>query len=78
MLDAIAGFFNTALGFIYLNFSGQNYAVAIIILTILVKLVTFPLNNKQIQSAKRMQAVQPEIKRLQEKYKNDKEKQTRR
>ncbi len=75
MIDSIAGFFNTALSYIYNNFSGHNYAVAIIILTLLVKIITYPLNNQQIQSAKRMQAIQPEIKRLQEKYKNDKQKQ---
>ncbi len=77
MIDSIAGFFNTALSYIYVNFSGHNYAVAILILTILVKIVTFPLNNQQIQSAKRMQAIQPEIKRVQEKHKNDKEKQNK-
>ncbi len=77
MIDSIAGFFNTALSYIYMNISGHNYAVAILILTLLVKIVTLPLNNQQIQSAKRMQAIQPEIKRVQEKYKNDKEKQNK-
>ena len=73
MLDAIAQFFSVVISFIY-NIV-PNLGVAIIIMTILVKLVTFPLNNKQIQSAKNMQKLQPEMKKLQEKYKNDKEKQ---
>ncbi|UNC93730.1 YidC/Oxa1 family membrane protein insertase [Candidatus Contubernalis alkaliaceticus] len=51
-----------------------NYGVAIIILTIIVKVITFPLTNKQLQSTKAIQEIQPEIKKLQEKYKNDKEK----
>ncbi len=73
MIDAIAQFFSVVISFIY-NLV-PNLGVAIIIMTLLVKLVTFPLNNKQIQSAKNMQKLQPEMKKLQEKYKNDKEKQ---
>ena len=73
MIDAIAQFFAALISFIYQYV--PNLGLAIIIMTVLVKLVTFPLNNKQIQSAKRMQKLQPEMKKLQEKYKNDKEKQ---
>ncbi len=57
----------------FYNLTG-NYGIAIIILTLIVKVITFPLTQKQIQSAKAIQDVQPEIKKLQEKYKNDKEK----
>ncbi len=52
----------------------NNYGLAIILLTVLVNIVTFPLTRKQIQSSKRLQQIQPELKKLQEKYKNDKEK----
>jgi len=75
MIDAIAQFFGVVLSFIYEYI--PNFGIAIIIMTILVKLVTFPLNNKQIQSAKRMQLMQPEMKKIQEKYKDDKEKQNK-
>lgn len=51
-----------------------NYGVAIIILTIIVKIITFPLTHKQLQSTKAIQEIQPEVKKLQEKYKDDKEK----
>lgn len=51
-----------------------NYALAIVSLTLLVRIVTWPLTNKQLSSAKAIQSLQPEIKKLQEKYKNDKEK----
>ncbi|MDY6825856.1 MAG: YidC/Oxa1 family membrane protein insertase [Bacillota bacterium] len=75
MIDAIAQFFGVVLSFIYEYI--PNFGAAIIIMTVLVKLVTFPLNNKQIQSAKRMQLMQPEMKKIQEKYKDDKEKQNK-
>ena len=51
-----------------------NYGVAIILLTLLVKLVLLPLTIKQTRSMIAMQKIQPEIKKLQEKYKDDKEK----
>jgi YidC/Oxa1 family membrane protein insertase len=75
MIDAIAQFFGGLLTYIYGIV--PNFGAAIIIMTILVKLVTFPLNNKQIQSAKRMQQLQPEMKKIQAKYKDDKEKQNK-
>lgn len=51
-----------------------SYAVAIIILTILIKVVLFPLSVKQMKSMKSMQMIQPEMQNLQKKYKKDKEK----
>ncbi len=72
MISAIADFLNIILTFFY-NLTG-NYGVAIILLTILTRIVTLPLTNKQMASAKAMQELQPEIKKLQEKYKNDKNK----
>lgn len=75
MIQSIAEFFNVILSQIYIWV--PNLGVTIVIFTILVKLATFPLNNQQIKSAKRMQELQPEIKKIQQKYKNDKEKQNR-
>ena len=54
-----------------------NWGIAIILLTILVKLMMFPLGRKQALMAQRTQALQPYLKEIQEKYKDDKEKQTR-
>jgi len=51
-----------------------NYGVAIIILTIIVRVVLFPLTFKGMKSMKRMQQLTPRMKKLQEKYKNKKEK----
>lgn len=49
------------------------YAIAVIITTIIFKLILLPLTLKQMKSMKEMQKIQPLIKQLQEKYKNDKE-----
>lgn len=75
MIDSIAEIFGALISFIYGYL--PNFGIAIIVMTLIVKLVTFPLNNKQIKSAKRMQALQPEMKKIQQKYKDDKEKQNK-
>ena len=50
------------------------FGFAIILFTLTVRLLTFPLNMQQIKSSKAMQQLQPQLKALQEKYKNDREK----
>jgi YidC/Oxa1 family membrane protein insertase len=50
-----------------------DFGIAIIILTLVVKFALIPLSRKQIASQKEMQELQPKIKELQKKYKNDKE-----
>jgi YidC/Oxa1 family membrane protein insertase len=54
-----------------------NYGLAIILLTLIVKLLLLPLGRKQALMAQRMQHLHPHLKALQEKYKDDKEKLTR-
>jgi YidC/Oxa1 family membrane protein insertase len=51
-----------------------NYGISIIFLTIAVRLLLFPLTAKQVRSMKRMSQLQPEIKRLQAKYRDDRQK----
>jgi YidC/Oxa1 family membrane protein insertase len=46
-----------------------NYGVAIILLTLLVKIIFFPLTKKSSEATKRIQTLSPKIKELQEKYK---------
>jgi YidC/Oxa1 family membrane protein insertase len=53
-----------------------NYGIAIILLTILVRVVTIPLTNKQMRSMERMREVQPKVKELQEKFADDRQKQS--
>ena len=47
----------------------HNYGLAIILLTLLLTLLLFPFRLKQMVSMKKMQAVQPKVKAIQEKYK---------
>jgi YidC/Oxa1 family membrane protein insertase len=48
-----------------------NYGVVLIIFGILVRVVMWPLTQKSFDSMQKMQAVQPELQRLRERYKND-------
>lgn len=50
-----------------------NYGIAIILLTIVIRLLLSPLTITQMRSMRRMQAIQPEMQKLQKKYKDDKE-----
>ncbi|MHC4177508.1 MAG: YidC/Oxa1 family insertase periplasmic-domain containing protein [Planctomycetota bacterium] len=54
-----------------------NYGLAILMLTVLVRGCMFPLSRKQALGARKMQELQPEIRRIQEKYKNDMEGRTK-
>ena len=48
-----------------------NYGIAIILLTILTKILLYPLTRKQIKSMRKMQAFQPEMAKIREKYKDN-------
>ncbi|MCL5996265.1 MAG: YidC/Oxa1 family membrane protein insertase [Chloroflexi bacterium] len=52
----------------------HNYVLAIIVLTIIIRLITLPLTLKQQVSSMKMAAMQPQIKAIQEKYKNEPQK----
>lgn len=51
----------------------HNYGIAIILLTILIKILLNPISKKSMKSMKAMQQLQPRLQALKEKYKNDKE-----
>ena len=51
----------------------HNYGFAIILLTLIVMVLLFPLTLKQTRSMKAMQEIQPDIKKLQKEYKDDRE-----
>jgi YidC/Oxa1 family membrane protein insertase len=64
--------------FYYLHFLWQlvgNFGVAIILLTITIRGLIFPIAQKQFASMASMRAIQPKMKALQERYKDDKQKQ---
>jgi YidC/Oxa1 family membrane protein insertase len=63
MLDTFADWF------------GGEYGIAILILTIIVRTLILPLMIKQYKNTKAMQALQPEMKKIREKYKDDPKKQ---
>lgn len=67
----ISTIFGKLLGLIYSIVT--DYGLSIILFTLFVKLLLMPLSIAQINSTKNMSKIQPEIKKLQEKYKNDKE-----
>src|SRR5215207_4527787 len=72
VFDPVYNFFGAILAFFYGII--PNLGVSIILLTVLVMLVMFPLTAKQAKSMLSMQRAQPEIKKLQAKYKNDRAK----
>ena len=74
ILGPIAIVFGKILFFIYNSVGFHSYALSLLLFTIVVKLLLLPLSIKQIKSSQRMQEIQPELARIQERYKNDKEK----
>lgn len=76
IFDMLIGFLQSILEFFY-HISGtiglENYGLAIILMTIVIKLLLYPLTVKQVKSMKAMQDMQPEMKKLQEKHKKNPE-----
>jgi YidC/Oxa1 family membrane protein insertase len=63
--------------FVYNFLPFEDFGLAIIIVTLIIKFLLVPLSRKQIESQKKMTELQPKIKELQKKHKDDKEKQSR-
>ncbi len=72
MFKFFASIFGSLLNFIY-KFIG-NYGLSIIIFSVIVKLLLLPMTIKQQKSMKKASEMQDEMKKIQDKYKNDKEK----
>lgn len=53
---------------------GLSYVLAVILFTVIIRLLILPLNIKATKSNAKMQEIQPEMKKLQDKYKNDPQK----
>ncbi len=51
-----------------------NYGIAIILLTLAMRVLLLPLGLKQIRSMQSMQAIQPQVKAIQQKYKGNRQK----
>ena len=56
------------------NFLGQNFILAIAVFTIIIRVATLPLNIRQQKSSLRMQEMQPQIKAIQQKHRDNPQK----
>lgn len=74
MIEMIANIFGAIIRVIY-NLTQDNYALSIILFTILTKALLFPLSLKQMKSSVEMQKIKPKYDEIVKKYKNDKAKQ---
>ncbi|MFZ1626549.1 MAG: YidC/Oxa1 family membrane protein insertase [Candidatus Moraniibacteriota bacterium] len=63
--------------YFYAGLPIQDFGIAIVLTTILIKAAFFSLSRMQIEQQKRMQDIQPKLKAIQEKYKTDKAEQTK-
>lgn len=85
MFNSLASFFYTILYqplfnllvLFYNYIPGHDFGLAIICLTILIRLLLYPTSVKAVKSQKSLQKLQPQIQEIQKKYKDDKEKQAR-
>ena len=60
--------------FLYNLVPGKDLGVSIILITFIIRLVLYPFSKKAIKSQRELQTIQPEIEKIKEKYKDDKEK----
>jgi len=85
MFESIINFFYVilyqplfnALVFLYNYVPGHDFGIAIIVLTLLIRFILYPLSIKAVNSQRSLQKLQPQIQDLQKKYKDDKEKQAK-
>jgi YidC/Oxa1 family membrane protein insertase len=60
---------------IYALLPGHNFGLALIIFTVIIRLLLWPLVKKQLHQAKKMRSIQPELKRIAKEAKGDRQKQ---
>ncbi len=76
MWQTFVQWFTSLIQFLYgitVSLGVPSYALAIILMTVLIKLLLFPINQKQLKSMRDMQVIQPRMKELQERYKDNPE-----
>lgn len=56
---------------------GRDFGIAIILLTLIIRLILYPISVKAVNSQRNLQKLQPKMQELQKKYKDDKEKQAK-
>lgn len=73
-MEFIAKPFGVLMQFIYNTLAFENYGLAILIFTVIIKVLLMPLQIKQQRSMAKTQEIQPELAELQKTYANDREK----
>jgi YidC/Oxa1 family membrane protein insertase len=73
--SVIAEFLLGVMKFFQRVIPGHNWGVAIILLTVTMKLVTFPLQHKSMKSMQEMQRIQPQLEEMKKKYAGDQQRQ---
>ncbi|MEU3553621.1 membrane protein insertase YidC [Streptomyces fragilis] len=68
--------FHSLYGAVFGESSGWAWGLSIVSLVILIRIALIPLFVKQIKATRAMQTLQPEMKKIQERYKNDKQRQS--
>jgi len=66
-----------ALVALYDYIPGNDFGVAIVFLTLIIRFILYPVSVKAVNSQKNLQKLQPKIQEIQKKYKNDREKQAK-
>ncbi|MCX6718219.1 MAG: YidC/Oxa1 family membrane protein insertase [Candidatus Staskawiczbacteria bacterium] len=66
-----------SLVFLYNFIPGHDFGIAIIALTIIIRIILFPVSIKAVNSQRNLQKLQPKMQEVQKKYKDDKEKQAK-
>src|SRR6476620_1954681 len=72
ILQPLVDFFESILKFFH-DTVGASWGLSIILLTVVVRAALLPLAVKQFRSMQALQRIAPELKKLQERYKNDKQ-----
>ena len=67
----------SAIVFLYSTIPGGDFGVTVIVFTVLFRIVSFPLHWKARRAQQALAFIQPEMKKIQEKHKNDREAQGR-
>ena len=76
-LSILVDFLSQSIQFLYnitRTIGIPNYGLAIILFTVIVKVILYPLTYRQLRSMRRMQELQPKVQELQKKYKNNPQK----
>jgi YidC/Oxa1 family membrane protein insertase len=72
VLQPLVDLFDNLLTFLH-DDAGLGWGLSIVVLTVLVRLAILPLTIKQVKSMNALRALQPQVKEIQEKYKNDRQ-----